>query len=93
MDVNAGSFGKLGFLRVDGRVDAEPLFVSNVNISDTSRQLVYVVTEHDLAYAFDADNYSQLWKTSLLKSGESTSDSRNCGASCSGNRDHLNSSD
>jgi hypothetical protein len=78
-NVNAASFGKLNFLRVHGRVDAEPLFVSIVNILGASHRVVYVVTEHDVAYAFDADDYSQLWKTSLLTSGESTSDPRNCG--------------
>jgi hypothetical protein len=78
-NVNSGSFGKLGFLRVDGRVDAEPLFVSNVDISAASHRVVYVVTEHDLAYAFDADDYSPLWRTSLVNPGETTSDPRNCG--------------
>jgi len=78
-NVNAASFGKVSFLRVQGRVDAEPLYVSNVNMAGAGHRVVFVVTEHDLAYAFDADNYSQLWKASLLGMGETTSDARNCG--------------
>lgn len=78
-NVNAASFGKLIFLRAQGRVDAEPLYVSSVSIAGVSHRAVFVVTEHDLAYAFDADDYSQLWKASLLGAGETTSDNRNCG--------------
>lgn len=78
-NVNATSFGKVGFLRVQGRVDAEPLYVSNLNIAGASHHVVYVVTEHDLAYAFDTDNYSQLWKASLAGADETPSDNRNCG--------------
>ena len=78
-NVNGTSFGKVGFLPVQGRVDAEPLYVSNVNIAGAGHHVVYVATEHDLAYAFDADNYSQLWKTSLAGADETPSDNRNCG--------------
>src|SRR4029077_13097491 len=41
--------------------------------------VVFVATEHDSGYAFDADTGTQLWKVSMLGSGETTSDSRNCG--------------
>jgi hypothetical protein len=78
-NVNSASFGKLGFLSVDGLVDAEPLYVSNLTVGGSARNVVFVVTEHDSAYAFDADTLAQLWKASALGSGETTSDDRGCG--------------
>ncbi len=41
--------------------------------------VLYMATEHDSLYAFNADSGTQLWKTSLLGSGETTSDAHNCG--------------
>ncbi len=78
-NVNSASFGKLGFLTVTGKVDAEPLYMPNVTIGGASHQVVFVATEHDLVYAFDASTLSQLWQVSLLGSGEATSDPHNCG--------------
>lgn len=77
-NVNATNFGKVGFLSVDGKVDAQPLYVSNVSMSGTAHNVVYVVTEHASVYAFDADSNAQLWQRSLLSTGETTSDPRNC---------------
>jgi outer membrane protein assembly factor BamB len=77
-NVNGKGFGKVGFLRVQGLVDAEPLYVSKLWIAGGLHRVVFVVTEHDLAYAFDADTYSPLWKASLLGAGETTSDDREC---------------
>ncbi|MGA2427172.1 MAG: pyrrolo-quinoline quinone [Candidatus Acidiferrum sp.] len=73
------SFGKIGFFNADGKVDAQPLFLSNVNIpSQGMHSVVYVTTEHASVYAFDADSGQSLWQVSLLGAGESTSDIRNC---------------
>lgn len=77
-NVNAASFGKVGFLTVQGKVDAEPLYVSNLRIKGKKRNVVFVVTEHDLAYAFDADTFAQLWRVSLIPAGEKPSDKRDC---------------
>jgi hypothetical protein len=77
-NVNGASFGKVGFLRVQGLVDAEPLYVSKLRIAGGLHRVVFVVTEHDLAYAFDADTDAPLWKASLLGAGETTSDDRQC---------------
>ncbi|MBN3753207.1 pyrrolo-quinoline quinone [Paraburkholderia sp. Tr-20389] len=77
-NVNAASFGKVAFLSVDGKVDAQPLFVSNVPVNGAAHNVIYVVTEHASVYAFDADSNAQLWQRSLLGSGETTSDPRNC---------------
>ena len=78
-NVNPNSFGKLGFLAVDGLVDAEPLYVSNLIVAGQSHSVVFVVTEHDSVYAFDADTLAQLWHVSVLGSSETPSDNRNCG--------------
>ena len=78
-NVNAASFGKTGFLPVDGKVDAQPLYLSKLNIpGNGTHNVLYIATEHDSVYAFDADNGTTLWKVSLLSANETTSDARNC---------------
>ncbi|MFM0557331.1 PQQ-binding-like beta-propeller repeat protein [Paraburkholderia sediminicola] len=77
--VNASGFGKIAFLPADGKVDAQPLYVSNLSIGGVTHNVVYVVTEHGSVYAFDADSNAQLWQRSLLGAGETTSDDRHCG--------------
>ena len=77
-NVNSTQFGKVGLDTVDGRVDGEPLYLANVTAGGSLRDVLYVVTEHDSVYAFDADTGAQIWKTSILGSGETTSDPRNC---------------
>jgi outer membrane protein assembly factor BamB len=78
-NVNSTSFGKLFVLSADGLVDAQPLYVPNLTVKGSSHNVVFVATENDSVYAFDADTGSQLWKVSALKSGESASDNRGCG--------------
>jgi hypothetical protein len=77
-NVNSAQFGKVGFDAVDGKVDAQPLYLANVAISGQLHNVLYVATEHDSVYAFDADSGAQIWKTSILGSGETTSDNRGC---------------
>jgi len=79
-NVNSSAFGKLFLLSVDGKVDAQPLYLSNVTIPNKgTHNLLFVATEHDSVYAFDADTGAVLWQVSLLKPGESTSDDHGCG--------------
>jgi hypothetical protein len=78
-NVKSSGFGKVGFLSVNGLVDAEPLYVSNLSIGGSMHNVVFVVTELDWVYAFDADTYAQLWHVSALGAGESASDDRGCG--------------
>jgi hypothetical protein len=77
-NVNSATFGLLRNLSVDGRVDAEPLYLSQLSISGVAHNVVFVMTEHDSAYAFDADTGTKLWQVSLLGSGETPSDDRGC---------------
>jgi hypothetical protein len=79
-NVNSATFGKLGFYPVDGLVDAEPLYASNVAVPNNGTHNVLIVpTEHDSVYAFDADSGATIWQATMLKAGETTSDKRNCG--------------
>jgi outer membrane protein assembly factor BamB len=77
-NVNSSTFGKLFTMPVDAKIDAEPLYLSNLSISGGRHNVVYAVTENDSVYAFDADNGSQLWKVSLLENGETASDDLDC---------------
>ena len=77
-DVNSSSFGLLRILSVDGRVDAQPLYLSHLSIAGGTHDVVFVATEHDSVYAFDAQTGATLWHESLLGSGESPSDDRGC---------------
>ena len=79
VNVKSASFGLLANVVVDGKVDAQPLYVSAVNIPGKGLHNVLVIaTEHDSVYAVDADSGAMLWKTSLLGTGETTSDTRGC---------------
>ena len=78
-NVKSTTFGLLRNLGVDGRVDAEPLYLSQLSIGGVAHNVVFVMTEHDSAYAFDSDTGAQLWKVTLAGSGETSSDDRGCG--------------
>lgn len=70
-NVKATTFGKLGVLTVAGLVDAEPLYVPGLTINGTTHNVVYVVTEQDMVYAFDADTPgAPLWSVSVLPGSE-----------------------
>lgn len=66
-NVTSTKFGKLFSYPVDGMMFAQPLYVQGVNINGTTHNVVYVATENDTVYAFDADsaslNPNPLWKT------------------------------
>ena len=77
--VASATFGKTGFFATDGRVDAQPLYLSGLSIPGVGvRDVVYAATEHDSVYAIDAATGSTLWQVSLLGAGETTSDTRGC---------------
>jgi hypothetical protein len=77
--VSVSTFGKNGFFPVDGKVDAQPLYLSGVAIpAQGTHNVLYVATEHDSVYGFDAGTGAVLWHVSMLGSGETTSDGRSC---------------
>ncbi|MCU1302951.1 MAG: pyrrolo-quinoline quinone [Candidatus Sulfotelmatobacter sp.] len=68
-NVNVSNFGKLFAYPVDGAIFAQPLYVPNVAIPGQGvHNVVYIVTEQDGVYAFDADGKSNLplWYVSLI---------------------------
>lgn len=73
-NVNASSFGKVfTSSTVDGQIYAQPLVVTGVqNIDGGTHDVVYVATEGDSIYAFDANTGSLLWHNSYLQPGERT---------------------
>ena len=77
-NVNVNTFGKLFILAADGKVDAEPLYLSNLTIGSAAHNVVFVESEHDSVYAYDADTGTLLWQVTMLKSGEVPSDNRGC---------------
>ena len=67
-NVNTNQFGKLFARAVDGQIYAQPLYVSGLVISNKLRNVVYVCTEHNSVYAFDADDLTAsnaLWQVNL----------------------------
>lgn len=70
-NVNSTQFGKLYTYPVSGYVFAQPLYVQGLNMPNVGiRNVVYVATEGDVVYAFDADNTggtgaTPLWETNF----------------------------
>ena len=78
-NVNSNTFGKLFSYQIDGQAYAQPLYVAGVTMGSgsvqagTTHNVVFVATQHDSVYAFDAasnggSNASPLWKITLLDS-------------------------
>jgi putative Ig domain-containing protein len=74
-DVATASFGKLFSCSVDGAIYAAPLWVANLTVNGSSRNVVFVATQHDSVYAFDADAApcQQLWTVSLIDAAHGAS--------------------
>ena len=77
-NVNQNQFGLKYSFPVDGQIYAQPLYTPNLTINGTRHNVVFVATQNDTVYAFDADGLSTspLWSRSLGKphavSGSST---------------------
>jgi hypothetical protein len=78
-NVSPNTFGLRKTVTLDGKVDAQPLFLSGVSIAGGTHDVVYAVTEHDSVYALDASTGAVLWHVSTLTNGETTSDTHGCG--------------
>jgi regulation of enolase protein 1 (concanavalin A-like superfamily) len=77
-NVRSATFGLIRTLPGDGTVFAEPLYLAALNVGGALHNVVFLATEHNSVYAYDADSGSKLWQTSVTGNGESTSDNRNC---------------
>lgn len=74
-NVNVKAFGKLYSFPVEGQTYAQPLYLPNVIIpGQGTHNVVYVATEHDQVYAFDADGETlqPLWQDSFIGGGVTT---------------------
>lgn len=65
--VTSSQFGKLRSYTVDGQIYAQPLYVPKLSVSGSNHNVVFVATENDTVYAFDADGTqtTPLWSVSL----------------------------
>jgi len=74
-NVRASTFGKLAMVTLDGKVDAEPLYLSGLNVPGRgARDVLYAATEHGTVYAIDAASLTVIWNKSMLGAGEVPSD-------------------
>ena len=75
-NVNANQFGRIASFPVYGDVYAQPLYVPQVDIPGKgAHNIVFIATERDSVYAFDADASSTtpLWHVSFLDTGKEIS--------------------
>jgi outer membrane protein assembly factor BamB len=78
-NVNATMFGRLFQATLDGKVDAQPLYLAGVAIpGQGTHNVLIAVTENDSVYALDADTGAVLWHKRTLEFFETPSDDRNC---------------
>ena len=74
-NVNSRQFGRLGVFKVDGAVYAQPLFLPQVEVPGKgTHDLLFIATEHDSVYAFDANRPGDppLWQVSFLDKSRGT---------------------
>src|SRR5262249_20363986 len=69
-NVNSATFGKLFSHRVDAYVYAQPLYFPELIIKGSKHNVVFVATENNSVYAFDADSKpgafdGWLWRTNF----------------------------
>jgi hypothetical protein len=67
-NVNTAGFGKLASCAVDGAIYGQPLWVANVTVGSVKHNVVFVTTQHDSVFAFDADSNgcTMLWSASMI---------------------------
>jgi outer membrane protein assembly factor BamB len=79
-NVAKGTFGKLKSLPVDGQIYGQPLYVpALVNAQNVVQNVVFVATEKNKVYAFNADTFAPIWERDLESAWNPASSS--CGNS------------
>jgi Legume lectin domain/Chitobiase/beta-hexosaminidase C-terminal domain len=78
-NVNSSQFGLLFSRPVDGQIYAQPLYLAGLQIPGAgTHNVVFVETENDTVYAFDADsnggsNQAPLWQASMVSTAHGAS--------------------
>ncbi len=69
-NVNTTTFGKLFSCQADGAIYSQPLWVPNLTVAGASHNVIFVATQHESLYAFDADATpcTTLWHVNLVDS-------------------------
>jgi hypothetical protein len=71
-NVTTSTFGKLFSCAVDESVYTQPLWIPNLTVNSATHNVVFVATQNDSLYAFDADSNTTpctpLWHVNLLDS-------------------------
>ena len=77
-NVNPHQFGRLFARHADGQIYAQPLYVSHLSVPGKgTHNTVFVATEHNSVYAYDADDPAQsvpLWHVNLGPSAPTPND-------------------
>lgn len=68
--VKPGFGGKGKITDLNGQVYAQPLYLSGMYGMSSNGNVLYVATQKDYVYAFDADGLTQLWGGSYIPAGE-----------------------
>jgi hypothetical protein len=69
-NLGTSTFGKLFSCQADGAIYVQPLWVPNLTVAGSSRNVIIVATQHESLYAFDADATpcTTLWHVNLIDS-------------------------
>lgn len=83
-NVNVAHFGRLFSHALDGPIYAQPLIFFGLSVNGATHNVVFVATQNDSVYAFDADDSvgddaNPLWQVSLMPSGASSATLGICG--------------
>jgi len=70
-NVNSSTFGKVATITgLNGQIYAQPLYMSGLYSVSAKGNAVFLATQRDYVYAFDADNYQQIWGGSYIPANE-----------------------
>ncbi len=84
-NVNKNGFGLLFSRPLDDQMYAQPLIVSDLNISGSNNNVVFAATVNNTVYAYDADNATvtaPFWQINLTENGMRPPNHTDVGGAC-----------